>query len=203
MKYLKMLGPAAIAAMVLTAVIAATSASAAVLCKSNTNPCTEIYPAGTKISASLSSKSDVQLTTSIGTVTCIGSTISGELTAGNPAHGKITSVTFSGCSLGSTNCVAEGEGTPYTATVWTGSQLGNGDLIAEPYLFDKLHLGVACGSLINCTFGTSSISMVIVGGMPARLVVSQSYAREGGLCPAAVTWEAEYTVTAPSPLVVI
>jgi hypothetical protein len=54
MKYLKMLGLAAVAAMALTAVLGASSASAATfLCKTNANPCPEHYPTGTTLSGSL------------------------------------------------------------------------------------------------------------------------------------------------------
>jgi hypothetical protein len=53
MKHLKMLGLAAVAAMALTAFLGAGSASATVLCKTATNPCSETWPLGTPFDFSL------------------------------------------------------------------------------------------------------------------------------------------------------
>jgi hypothetical protein len=218
MKYLKMLGLAAIAALALTAVVGAGSAAAnAKLCKKAISPCPagEAYPAGTKISASLKTKTHAQLTTSLGTITCTKSAVAGETTqeSGNPLHGVITAVSFEGCTLASTACTVTPQNLPYTATGTAGATVGNGTLTVERSRTKtengtideggRPQAAVQCGVLINCTFGSGDISFAVTGGAPAQGAVNQSLEREGGLCPSTSTWEAEYTVTSPSPLFIV
>jgi len=116
-KLTKMLGLAALAAVAAMALVGASSASAAektVLCKNETHPCTEVYPA-TEIEA----KGKVQIQLNIfggeNAVQC-DSTVKGKTTEekgslGEPQQlrGEITSLTF-------TNCVDDlGRACTYTA----------------------------------------------------------------------------------------
>jgi hypothetical protein len=204
MKYLKMLGVAAVAAMALTAVLGAGSASAATfLCKTSANPCTEHYPSGTAISASLVTGTTARLTTNIGTVTCKKSTVGGKTTS-TEAHGEITSLTFTECTDPFGNpCTVKAVNTPYTASAATavaGTPNGSGTMTISGKAGNP-GATVECGSWMNCKFTNSPIVLDVTGGAPAKIVASkEALNREGGICPAESFWDAEYTVTAPNPL---
>jgi hypothetical protein len=202
MKYLKILGLAAIAALALTAVAGAGTASAAKLCKNVT--CTEHYPSGTVLSSKLKTGTNALLTSSFGTVTCKKSTVGGKTTS-TEAHGEITSFTFTECTdpFGSP-CTVKAVNLSYTAKgAATGS--GNGTLTVSP----KAGGGnpgahVECGSFMNCTFTVSSITLAVTGGAPATITANKEpLLREGGFCPSEAFWDATYEVTAPSPLFIV
>lgn len=106
MKHVKMLCLAAVAAMALVAVLGTGSASATVLCKIFKQPCpkAEVFPAKTKIKATLRSKTSLVIKDVHEILdTCTGSTIEG-LTS-NAGGGKGVAVegineteTFTGCT---------------------------------------------------------------------------------------------------------
>jgi hypothetical protein len=194
-----------VAAAVLAAAYLASPAGAVTLCKEAKNPCPEAsrYPAGTKISGALKEKTHWDVTTSIGTVTCTVSNFSetSNATSGNPHVSTLTSITFTGCTLGSTKCTVVALHLPWKVTRTSGFLgIGNGTKVIESDGSGTPQYKVECGSFMNCTFGSSSISFSTTGGSPARETVNQSLEREGGLCPSTATWTAEYTISAPSPL---
>jgi hypothetical protein len=106
MKHLKILGLAAVAAMAVMAFLGASSASATVLCKIFKQPCpkAEVFPAKTKIKATLRAKTSLEIKDVHETLdTCTGSTIEG--LTGNAGGGKGVAVegtneteTFTGCT---------------------------------------------------------------------------------------------------------
>jgi hypothetical protein len=208
MRYLKMLGFAAVAAMALTAVLGAGSASAATfLCKNSTSPCTEHYPSGTAISMSLATGTTARFTTNLGSVTCKKSTLGGKTTS-TEAHLEITSFTFTECTdpFGSP-CTVKAVNLSYTANLTTatpGVVTGNGIMTFTP----KAGAGnpgatVECGSFMNCKFTNSLIVLDVIGGAPATILANkESLNREGGICPSESFWDATYIVTAPNPLYV-
>src|SRR4051794_27011986 len=108
MKHLKMLGLAAVAAAALMAFAAAGSASAAVLCKTNTNPCTSKWTVGTKIEYSLKSGTSAIWKGTPGEVlkTCTNAKLTGEITnAGSSTEAvkaKVTENSWSSCSVATT-----------------------------------------------------------------------------------------------------
>ena len=99
MRYVKMLGLAAVAAIAAMAFVGAGSASATTLCKVNTSPC----PAGSswgEKSTVVASSTEAKLTGSL-TVTCKSSTtVTSEKNDGvsAPLLGKITALTWTSCS---------------------------------------------------------------------------------------------------------
>jgi hypothetical protein len=210
MKYLKMLGLAAIAALALTAVLGAGSASAATfLCKTKANPCPEHYPIGTVISASLETGTHAVLTTNLGKITCKKSTVTGKTTT-TEGHGEITGLTFSECTDPFNNpCTVKAVNLPYTADIATataGVVNGNGTMTVTPKAGGTGNPGatVECGSFMNCKFTSTAIALDVIGNAPAKVIASnEPLNREGGLCPSESFWDAEYTVTQPNPLYVI
>jgi hypothetical protein len=203
MKHIQTMGLAIVAALALMAIVGAASASAsAVLCSTNTSPCTGTkYGSGTKISAQLKSGTHATLTTSITDVTCTKSTVGG-VTNTAEGHGEITSFTFSGCTAASngSTCTVKTLNLNYTATANPGSlTITPGPKGGNP------GATVECpGALINCTFTTSSITLGVTGGNPAIISASnESLQREGGFCPSEAKWDATYEVTSPKPLFLV
>jgi hypothetical protein len=202
MKPLKLLGLALVAALAAMALAGTTSVSAkAILCSTNTNPCTGTkYGTGTKFIGNLKAGTVSTLTTSIGNVVCKKSTIRGATTNAE-GHGELTSLTFTECALGSTTCEVKAVNLNYTVTfIPTGG--GNGDLTITPKAGGgNPGASVVCGSFINCTFSSSHIVLRLIGGNPAILIAQEvELSRSGGLCPSISKWDAEYEVTSPKPL---
>jgi len=206
MKHIKMMGLAIVAALALTAIAGAATASAsAVLCSTNTDPCTGTkYGSGTKISAQLKSGTHATLTTSTTNVTCTKSTVAGSTNTAE-GHGEISTFSFSGCTTSSgTACTVKAVNLNYTATA-NPSGGGNGTLTVSPGpKGGNPGASVECGALINCTFTVSSITLGVTGGNPATIVANnEPLERTGGFCPSTANWHATYEVTSPKPLFLV
>jgi hypothetical protein len=211
MKYLKMLGLAAIAALALTAMAGAGTASAAtVLCTTNANPCPVDYGKGTKISAQLKSGTEAILTAGFGSVRAKTSTLSGEITstqnaAGTP-EGVVTALTF-GTVTGpfGESCSTKALNLPWKAEVHTTEAVSNGNGTLTVF---NPKVTVNCGFTVKCNFSTEKAVLHIDGGNPAfatanKVSLAIQESDEGGSCPGAATWTATYEITAPKPLFVI
>ena len=106
MKYVKVLGLAAVAAMALMAFLGASTASATVLCKTQlTSGCAAAgwaYPSGTLISASLEASATLETTGGTPIVTCETGLVEGSTTnAGSSADtvdGNLSKLEFGGCT---------------------------------------------------------------------------------------------------------
>ena len=189
MKYLKMLGLAAVAAMALMA-FGAGSASATKLCTVATEPCPNADV--TSIHAEL--VGEAVLETKEGTVLnkCKKSTISGDVTngaTGSPASGPVTVLTFGECErtvdvikLGSMD-VNNISGTFNGTVTVTGTEVTS-----------QTPFG-------TCVFTATNLG-TLLGGAPAKMSINALVNRTSGLCPAEVRWTAEYKVTSPSALYV-
>jgi len=208
MKHIKTMGLAVVAALALLAIAGAASASAsAVLCSTNTSPCTGTkYGSGTKLTAQLKSGTHATLTTSITNVTCTKSSVGGSTNTAE-GHGEISSFAFTGCTAVSNGsaCTVKAVNLNYTATANPGGG-GNGTLTVTPKAGNgNPGATVECpGAFINCTFTTSSITLSVTGGNPAIISASnEPLQREGGLCPSEAKWDATYEVTSPKPLFLV
>lgn len=210
MKHLKMLGVAAVAAMGLMAFIGAGTASATELCSTNTSPCTGTkYLSGTSVSAQLKSGTSAVLTSSITTVTCKKSTVTGKTTSsggkGVAVSGEITGLTFTECTTtNGTACTVNSVNKNYSASiVATGG--GNGTLTVKKGTgAGNPGASVQCGFLINCTFTAAEPALSVTGGNPAIAKANAiPLERSGGICPSEAKWDAEYEVTAPKPLFIV
>jgi hypothetical protein len=193
MKYLKMLGLAAVAAMALMAFGAGT-ASATKLCTDTA--CGTVYAAGTEISGSL--VGSAKLTVGSETVdTCTGSTVAGKTanSEGATVGGAITTLSWSSCTA-TTHTVALGElEIEKTAKHNEGNVFGKGSQVTV----------VIFGT--TCTYGTGTGTKLgtITGGTEPKMninAVGLTKTAGGFLCPTSAGWDAEYVVTKPHALYV-
>ena len=209
MKYVKMLGLAAIAAAALMAFVGASTASATVLCKTpgtgtptgTTCPASWAYPAGTKITAENSGV--VKLDTTFKTVECNKSTLSGETSNEGSATETVTgpeagaSLTFTEC-----NCTVNVLKPGTLETHWiSGSH--NGTLTGN-----NSEVTVSCSTIfgnVHCIYVTENDDLgELTGGAPAIFHSKATISRKptNGLCSEESTWTATYTITSPNPLYV-
>jgi hypothetical protein len=202
-----MLGLAALAAAALTASVGAGTASATELCKVEGTPCTESYGTGTTLSSSLVKETEAVLTTNLDVVKCKESSVGGKTTSAGGSgttavKGEITSLSFTTCkdSVGNT-CEVKPVNLPYEAEV-----SGSGET-AEMGVKDSVGAGatVICGGVLNCTFTSKSLSLAVMGATTPPTVTAEAIPleRSGGVCPSTSTWTAKYTITAPTPLMVV
>lgn len=210
MKYAKMLGLAVMAAMALSAIAGASTASATELCSVNAAGCSggTMYPAETVVSAQLKTGAVAELTSPITNVTCKKSTTSGKTTTTGSATetvlGQITALTFTECTdTAGEKCTAEAVNLPYKGEIHaTGS--GNGTLTVSSSGKGNPGATVVCGLVINCTFSTALASLSVTGGNPALAVANKiGLNLAGGICPTEAHWDSQYEVTAPKPLFVL
>lgn len=189
-------GGAAILLLGLTLTIAP-SASATVLCKTGTNPCTGgTYAKGTAIEMSLASP--VEMEPPFGVIECTGSTINAEVTnAGGESStvtANLTSFTMSSC-----NCPMTVLNKGSLEIHSTGS--GNGTVTLR-----ESEVTTECGGF-HCIIGTSNTDIgSLTGGAMASLAVNATTPRTGGrsgaFCGNMWPWTARYTITKPEPLFV-
>jgi hypothetical protein len=191
MKYAKILGLAAAAAMALMAFVGAGSASATVL----TSPTGTVLPEGTVIEATQKGSAVLEETGGTTLDTCTGSTASGKTIEkeGTPLRGNIETLDWSGC-IAPTVTTVNGSLSVEATGEENGTVSGNGSKVTVGIF------GVSCiyGTGGGTTLGTAT------GGEPATIDINAAInLQEGGLlCPKTTRWTATYTVTKPNPLYV-
>jgi hypothetical protein len=189
MKSLKMLGLAVVVAAALMAVIGAGSASATVICKNSSSPCTSSYASGTKYTGALKSGTEATLAAGFSTIKCTASTVGLEQTsagggAGVAVNGSITSLAFSGCNA-TVNVTALGSGNVAWTSGSSGSLTGSGTNVE------------IVGGTTHCFYGGSITSgLTVAGGSPATAsavnVSLERQAGSGALCANPSKWNAAY-----------
>jgi hypothetical protein len=194
MRYLKMLGLAAVAAMGLMAFVGASTASATTLFTDSAHKIA--YPKETTIHATLEPGTTAKLTSGSTTIaSCTGSTVHGITLneTGETVSGPISEkgLTWEGCNQ-TTHTVATGS----LSVKWTSGT--NGEVIGKA---NQVTLGIFGTS---CTYGTGEGTKLgtLTSGTEPKLVINATVARTAGgfLCPTTGIWEAEYTVTEPHAL---
>jgi hypothetical protein len=200
MRYLKILGLAAVAAMAAMAFVGASTASAAdVLCENNTSsPCTAKVATNGLITAEAI---DPKLTASP-EVTCESSMVSIKVTNNNGLTnptGEVTGLSWNGCKTTTgiiTSCTVTTQNLPFHAEVTTPG----------PNLTVKPHSGggnpgahIECGAILNCTFANTDFTLPITGGNPAHVTASGVELKLlSGFCPSSAKWDATYTAESPT-----
>ncbi|MDQ3724623.1 MAG: hypothetical protein M3335_01830 [Actinomycetota bacterium] len=186
MRYIKILGLAAIAA---TALMAHTSAASATIIENG---------AGSKLGKGTvieSTGTNAVLQAGFATIECPHSEVDGVTSnaggIGVPVEGNITTLAFTGCNA-------------TVKTLKTGKLIlhhtsgTNGTVTSE-----GAEVTVAIGST-SCVYGTPSATDIgsLTGGSPATLNANTSLTRISGgfLCANPATWTASYTVTVPNTL---
>ena len=174
----------------------AAPASATVLCKTNTSPCTGgAYAKGTTIEASLKSKTK-SVFDGPAKVECEGSSLKGEVT--NPGgeavvSGTLSSLSFTACGSATVSVLKAG-----TFKVESPKE-GSGTLKLEGLEATVETLG------LHCIFsGTTSFSLKggEMGSLVSPTALKRTGGRSGAFCGTEASWTVEYTVTTPAPLYV-
>lgn len=195
MRRLGALGMVLAIALLALGVGGGTTASATVLCKTATSPCTGgTYGKGQAIEASLKAGAKSVLHPPFGDVECSESSIKGEVT--NPGgEGSIVSGTTSSLSFKSCNATVSVLKAG-TFSIETPKE-GNGTLKLEGLETTVEFIGT------HCIF-SGTASFTLKGGEMASIAGPSSLKRTGGrngaFCGSSAEWTAEYTVTAPEPL---
>jgi hypothetical protein len=207
MKYVKMLGLAAIVAAAMMAIVGTGTASATALCANGTSdPCTAKYPVGTELHAVLQAgtKATLKPETELVTTTCEESTVLSKLTG---AGSKTTTVTATNTALTFGKCnntvkvIAPGS----LELHWI-SGTKNGNLTATGFEVEVVASLVKCVYAGSITSGLTLTGGVITPGNKATLdVVNAKVPLKTGfeaLCGKTGIWNGSYEVTSPSPLYV-
>jgi hypothetical protein len=200
MKYVKMLGLAAVAAMALMAFVGAGSASATVLCSTNTSPCPagQKWPTGTQIEFTVTSGTSANWEETAGNVleTCTSGKIKGEITnAGSSTEAvkiKATEVSWTSCNVPTTTTglgsleIQNISGTSNgTLTMGSGFKFTQNTVLFGSCVYGS-GTGIDMGTLTGGAAGSVGIDVnTVLGG------------GEGVCCPSA-KWSEHFTLTGPS-----
>jgi hypothetical protein len=206
MKYVKMLGLAAVAAAALMAFVGASTASATVLCKTKVNAKGNC-PKGWGYEGEIHAVSEIEkptLTGELMNVECKESTVSGNATEGTAVstetpNGAIAVLSFSTC-----NCevivVEKG-----TLEVHAKDDLGNGTVTSTgaritincTTIFGKVH----CEYKTNATdIGTLTGSSTTGETATIDITAEIPIIKTDSLCGNLAVWHAKYKITTPDPI---
>ena len=207
MKYLKILGLAAVAATALMAFVGAGTASAeTTLCTATETPCSTNHPPlGTTLSAEGIAGEGVTkptLTAPFGNITC-SSTISGPISTTTTPEGSVTVA-----NLSWTGCVGG------TAETKTGGTIKihhdaehNGVVTLAGFVVKVTQAGIPCwyesktaaGGPLEGTFTGGTVGGTAIIHLTAEpVVISNATHPSSGFCPTKAPWHATYKVTAPA-----
>lgn len=197
MKHLKMLGFAALAAAALMAFAGAGSASAAVLCKTNTNPCSSKWTKGTALEFSLKNGTSAlwKTTENLSIKTCTGASLKGEMISEGSATEavkiKVTEDSWTSCSV-PTVTLELGE---LEITNISGTQNGTVTLKNAKFTTNDAFFG-------DCSYGTGAtgidLGTLTASGIGDSVIdVNARLAPIGGACCPDVVWLEEFTITKP------
>jgi hypothetical protein len=208
MKYLKIIGLAAVAAMALMAF--AGSASADVVCKETPNAAGECstkagsWGSGTTIAADSTSAVLTVTGSSVGVtkVSCATSTVglkttgAGSQTPGVEVPGEVTSLKWESCQTNSGLTCTVSESSGYNAGLVAANDAGTGTLTVRGAKKTK----VVCGGIFSCEYEPtkSGISMHFFGGTIASVEATEQplVLVAGGFgCGTEGKWDAKYSVT--------
>lgn len=203
MKYLKMLGLAAVAAAALMAFAGAGSASATVLCHGEESPCTTAWTKGTEIEFQITSGTTARWFTTQGITIneCSSGSLRGTITnAGSSTETVKISVgsgsggfNWSSCTTGQETV----EGGEIEIHSITGSTNGKATIKGFSFRTDTVQYGTCyytAGSGVELGTITSSKSGEAVIDLETVLTKKEGSAT----CPLDVTWWEKWVQTAPS-----
>lgn len=200
MKYLKMLGLAAMAAAVLMAIVGAGTASATVICKNNLNTekCSEPYAVGTEGTASLAAGTTALFATTEGEVldTCTESTIKSTLkeagSSTTTVKSGVSTMTFGKCTF-ATKVLNGGSAELH----WIkGTDNGTLTTFNTEVTINTVFFG-------SCVYGAPSTGIDVgttVGGNPGSMTLNTVFPRISGsfICPEDGVFTGKYVATSPT-----
>jgi hypothetical protein len=192
MKYIKMLG---LAAVVTAAFMAfAGSASATI-----TGPTAGTKPTTLHATGSTASKDpSFLLEAGFAEITCTDSTVFGDVTKNETliAKGPVTALTFTGCGSATVDVLALGE-----LEVTANSGGGSGTVKGYSQQVTTAVLGTSC---VYGTLSTGTTLGTITAGTPGKMPITATLPKISGgfLCANPAKWNGTYTVTSPSTLLI-
>jgi hypothetical protein len=197
MKYVKILGLAVMAAMALMAFTGAGSASATVLCKTNTNPCNSKWTVGTELEFSLKSGTSATWKGTGGETlkTCTGAKLRAEITSAGSAtetvKAKVLDNSWTSCTV-PTLTLKTGELEIHSITGSTNGTLTlkNAEFTTKDIIFGDCVYGTAASGTDLGTLTSSGIGDSVID-------VSATLSPVGLNCCPQVTWQEEFTITKP------
>jgi hypothetical protein len=200
MKYVKILGLAAVAAMALMAFVAAGTASATVLCSTNTSPCPagQKWPLGTGIEFTVTQNTTASWLETAGQSisTCTGGKLKGEITnAGSATEAvkiKVTEDTWNSCTFPTVPLeLGSLEVTDITGTSNGTIKMSSGfKFTMNTVLFGSCVYGSGTGIELGTLTGGASKE----AGIDVNAVLGQGT----GICCPSAKWSEHYTLTSPS-----
>lgn len=197
---LRMLGLAVVATAALMAFVGVSSASATVLCSTNSNPCTGTkYPAGTEVKSNLAAGTKSVLSTEFQKIECSKSTVAGKTSnaggATETVKGSVETLTFEECNCTVAVLKKGGweyhwiSGGPNATVTWNGQET----TVTCSTIFGNVH----------CIYVTENTHVgTITGGSRAKMHWNPSWPRlpTNSLCSSQATGSAEYEISTPDPL---
>jgi hypothetical protein len=196
MKHVKMLGLAVVAAMALMSFAAAGSASATVLCKTATNPCSSKWVAGTELRFALKSGTSAIWKGEFGETlkTCTGADLRGKITnAGSSVETvklQITENSWTSCTVPTTTLkLGELEIHSITGSTNGTMTMKGAEFTTKDNFFGDCSYGTGTG--IDLGTLTSSGTGDAVIDVAAKLLPTGL-----GCCPE-VSWAEEFTLISP------
>jgi hypothetical protein len=201
MKHLKMIGLAAVAVVALMAIAGAGTASATVICDTNTNPCTSKWASETQLEFHVKTGTVGKWGTTAGEtlVECTEGLLKGRPSAGGAtATVKMTVPASdfnwnSGCSGVETKTLEGG-----TLEIHAISGTGNGTVTATGFTFTTTLFGS------SCTYGflTTTDMGVLTGNGTGNAVldINTTFSKKEGsiICPTSLAWKEEFAQVLPS-----
>lgn len=193
MKYLKMLGLAAVAAAALMAFVGAGTASAeTTLCKNAAG--TECYGTNTKVESELKEGEAVLTPSSgFGETKCKKSFLDGKIETATTPSGKVTTLSFTECNR-TVSTVEKGTLAIHHTSGNNGNLTSNGAKVAITILGVTCEFGGEITSGLTFNAGTEP-------SVTATATISELSGHFG--CPASAVWHAVYKVTTPTPAYVV
>ncbi len=210
MKYLKMLGLAAIAAAALTAFVGTGTAAAEWQFCTTNEPCPTGHATTGKMWESVlenpsakhitANATNPVLTSNLGNVTCASSQTTLTLTATtatlNAIKGHISTVTFTSCTLKDPFGVSHA-----CNNIHAGGFQGNvskTSASAGTLTVENVFVKLVCPGFIECSFGGKDLKLPFTEGNPATVTANKvALEKEAGgfLCPSTSEWDATYKTT--------
>jgi hypothetical protein len=199
MKYVKMLGLAAVAVAALMAFVAAGSASATVLCTTSTNPCTSKWAKATQLEFSVTAKTSATWKTAIDTNTCTEGTLKAPMIneggSGEAVRLSVAASDFSWNSCTFANVTLEGGELEIKSIA--GST--NGTMTIKGFSFTT-----STPTYGSCAYtagtGTPLGLLTASGTGEAVIDIETTLVKKSGgfICPNTMEWWEKWVQTAPS-----
>jgi hypothetical protein len=180
------------------------AASATVFCKTSAEPCTSIYPVGTKITGSLEAGTEWVLKAGFATVKCKNSAFEGEITEAGGSERTVTTKEI---------IISEAECNCTVTTLETGGWIFHYTTPNHAiFKMERKKKTINCSG-VSCNFGGAEAGTpagVLTEGSPAHLNVEAKLPYVSGdssstICTLGTgtgTLTATYVVTTPNPLFV-